>query len=179
MEESISSTRRKLIEDPQAAAELRKQTKAPIWGKLGDDAKDELLGKLCDRRSSESIKEENEKAAEEGLDKATLVKTLESSKVMQALKAATGTALRLRPGAFSQTASPDGSGMPGYPDVVEIFGEGLLPHTLLNTDGLVTSGVRAKAPPFAAGKPKLKALYDRIGKPAVVQGGSSICSLAL
>ena len=28
-------------------------------------------------------------------------------------------------GAFSKAASPDGVGMPGYPDVVEIFGEGL------------------------------------------------------
>ena len=97
--------------------------------------------------------------------------------MMQALQAATGLALRKRPASFKAKPPPGGDGreerMPSYEELVGIFGEGLLPHTLPG-DGVVKTASRARAPSGMSTKP----VYAK-HKISVVKGGGSIGSLYL
>jgi len=91
------------------------------------------------------------------IDKAKTVRRMETGKVMEALKAAAGMVLRLRPTALDQKTNEEGKDMPSYNELVEVFGEGLLPHTMLiSKSELVHTTSRAKAPEAYKNKPCCK-----------------------
>jgi len=143
-----------------------------------DQEQQKKLASLCTKAASEADPSE---AKGGKIDKGEMVRRLESEMVMQALRAATGMALRMRPTAFPakpRKARQEGAsleGMPAYPELVEIFGEGLLPHTMPGIDkGLVATADKARGPPAVA-KPKKGGL----GKPCKVQAAGGIGGLFL